>query len=197
MSGENENLQSALRALAGETSGAQASAHVRHALRAELRARSHRRRLSTWWPAAAAAALIIGIWLGMPRKTVQPQPPTVAVAEPEPAPSRTPEVGTDREISQPAPAPAITRAAAAFPKPSRVRPSPERSDEQPVTGTVHPLTPWYFYTGLPVSTRGQVVRIRVSNETAAQFGIIAESNAVPAQVFIGDDGVARAIRFIR
>lgn len=197
MSGENENLHSALKALAAETSGAQASAHVRHALRAELRARARRRRLSTWWPVAAAAALIIGVWLGMPRKAVQPQHPTVAVVEPEPARPSTPEVGTDREISQPAPTPAITRAAASFPRPSRVRPSPERSEEQPVTGTVHPLTPWYFYTGLPVSTRGQVVRIRVSNETAAQFGIIAESNAVPAQVFIGDDGVARAIRFIR
>lgn len=197
MSGENENLNSALRALAGETSGAQASAHVRHTLRAELRSRARRRRMSTWWPAAAAAALIIGIWLGMPRKTVQTPQPTVAVVEPEPAPARAPEVGTDREISQPAPTPAVTRAAASFPRPPRTRQTPEASGEQPVTGTVHPLTPWYFYTGLPVSTRGQVVRIRVSNETAAQFGIVAESNAVPAQVFIGDDGVARAIRFIR
>ncbi len=197
MSGENDNLQSALKALAGETSGAQASARVRDALRGELHARARRRRLSTWWPAAAAAALIIGIWLGMPRKAVQPQPPIVAVTDPEPAPPRIPEVGTDREISQPAPTPAVTRTTAAYARPPRVRQAPEPAEEQPVSGTVRPLTPWYFYTGLPVSTRGQVVRIRVSNETAAQFGIVAESNAVPAQVFIGDDGVARAIRFIR
>ncbi|MGC4055830.1 MAG: hypothetical protein QM757_44015 [Paludibaculum sp.] len=124
MSGENENLNSALKALAGETSGAQASAHVRDALRAELRSRSRRRRLSTWWPVAAAAALIIGVWLGIPRKANLPQQPAVAVVEPEPAPSRTPEVGTDREISQPAPTPATTRAAASFPRTPRVRPSP-------------------------------------------------------------------------
>ncbi|WP_321473793.1 hypothetical protein [uncultured Paludibaculum sp.] len=195
MIGDNDNLQSALKALADESRGAQASARVRDALRVELRSRN-RRYLAAWWPAAAAAALILGIWLGVPRKAVQPQPPVVAVAEPEPAP-RPAEVGTDREVSQPAPTPAVTRATAAYARPPRVRPAPEPVEEQPVSGTVRPLTPWYFYTGLPVSTRGQVVRIRVSNETAAQFGIVAESNAIPAQVFIGDDGVARAIRFIR
>ncbi|MGJ5814715.1 hypothetical protein [Paludibaculum fermentans] len=197
MQGENDNLQTALKALAGETSGAQASARVHNALRAELHARARRRLLATWWPAAAAAALILGIWLGMPRKAAQPQPPVVAITEPEPAPSRAPAIGTDREISQPAPIPAVTRTTAAYARPPRVRPAPEPAEEQPISGSVRPLTPWYFYTGLPVSTRGQVVRIRVSNDTAAQFGIVAESNAVPAQVFIGDDGVARAIRFIR
>jgi hypothetical protein len=59
------------------------------------------------------------------------------------------------------------------------------------------MTPWYFYTGVPQAERGQVVRIRVSATTAAQFGIYRGTDDVPAQVFIGDDGVARAIRFVR
>lgn len=195
MSSQNENLQNAIRALADETRGAHASDRVRDALRVELRNRTRRRRYAAWWPAAAAAALLIGIWLGIPRKSDLPQVPNVAVAQPSltqaPQLPQPAEVGTDREISQPQPLPTVTRSATPRVQPAAVTPQSAATESG-----IQAITPWYFYTGLPVSTRGQVVRIRVSNQTAAQFGILAASDAVPAQVFIGDDGVARAIRFI-
>lgn len=193
MSGDNENLRGALKALAGETSRAHASPRVHDALRVELRARARRRHIAVWWPAAAAAALIIGLWLGLPRKSAVPRFPHVAVAEPAPAPPpATAPVGTDRELSQPEPLPTVTRAVA----PVRTR-NAAVAPQPPASAAAQPLTPWYFYTGLPVSTRGQVVRILVSNQTAAQFGVVTTADAVPAQVFIGDDGITRAIRFVQ
>ena len=65
------------------------------------------------------------------------------------------------------------------------------------TRRMRAVTPWYFYAGLPLTGSGQVVRVEVSSATAAQFGVFAGPGLVPAQVFIGDDGLARAIRFVR
>ncbi len=171
MSQENENLQRALRALAAETAAASAPDRVQRALSAELRARARRRRLATWWPATAAAALLLGIWLGRPHPAGPPaEAPSVAAIEFAPAAAAAPAV-------QSAPKARLVTAA-----------TPANRGA---------VTPWFFYAGVPPVERGQVVRIRVSAATAAQFGVYGGAGDVPAQVFIGDDGVARAIRFVR
>lgn len=176
MSPGNDNLNAALRALAEETAGAAAPDRVRRALAAELRSRARRRAVGRWWPAAAAAALAIGVWLGRPAPT-EPAPPGPVVASVEPAPAPMPE---------PAPAPAPVA------EPPRARLA---STSAPAPSSA--VTPWFFYAGLPPAQRGQVVRIRVNAATAAHFGVYRGDDDVPAQVFIGDDGVARAIRFVR
>jgi len=195
MSSGNDNLHDALRALAEETSSASAPDQVRANLRAELRARARRKRISTWWPAAAAAALILGIWLGMPSQQspsgasnqvaeVQPTPPPIALPEPKPVT----EEATPRDTT-----PLVFRESAAAPSPAtraRLVTASSAADRKPVT-------PWFFYAGLPATERGQVVGIQVNRETAAQFGVYTASATVPAQVFIGDDGLTRAIRFVR
>lgn len=181
MSRENENLQRALRALAAETAAASAPDRVQRALSAQLRGRTRRRRLATWWPAAAAAALLLGIWLGRPHPAGPPaEAPSVAAIESAPAA---------------APAPAA-------PGPDAAAPAVQSAPKARLVTVAKPanrgaVTPWFFYAGLPPVERGQVVRIRVSAATAAQFGVYGGAGHVPAQVFIGDDGVARAIRFVR
>ena len=189
MNNVDQSLRETLRALAAESAGATAPDRVRSALRAELRARSRRRLVATWWPAAAAAAaaLILGVWLGSPRPAVPiastAQPPSTlaeALAPAEPAPVEPSAQPSIEPPAPPSPSPRARLAAASAPA--------------PVSSAV---TPWFFYTGVPMADRGQVVRIRVSSATAANFGIYRGTDTVPAQVFIGDDGLARAIRFVR
>jgi len=55
----------------------------------------------------------------------------------------------------------------------------------------------FVYSGLPPQVQGQLVNLEVSNATAASFGVITARQRVSAQVFIGYDGMARAICFTR
>ena len=62
--------------------------------------------------------------------------------------------------------------------------------------TLAPLTPWYVNTGMVPVQRGQVIYMEVGPETARQFGL-ALAGPIQAEVFVGDDGMARAIRLVR
>lgn len=68
-------------------------------------------------------------------------------------------------------------------------------------GALENYSPWFVERASPVPLRGQVVRMRVSRGTAAAFGVRSVSYApdatVEADVFVGDDGMMRAIRFVR
>lgn len=62
------------------------------------------------------------------------------------------------------------------------------------------LTPWYVDEALPVAESGSVVRLEVSRATALEYGAVlpaTQSGVVQAEFFVGDDGLARAIRFVR
>jgi hypothetical protein len=78
--------------------------------------------------------------------------------------------------------------------PSRVR-SSIPSDIEAEVEEFLPLP----YAHLPTSD-GQVIRIAVSRESLVSFGLTPGSpdspDAVLADVFVGDDGIARAVRFI-
>lgn len=70
-----------------------------------------------------------------------------------------------------------------------------------INSSLEEYTPWFVQRGGSVPVRGQVVRMRVSRGTAAAFGVrtvgYSPDAAVEADVFIGDDGIMRAIRFVR
>jgi hypothetical protein len=193
MSSNQENLRGALRLLAEETQGMEASSRVREALQRELRGRRRKSFWRAWWPmaAVAAACLVVGVWLG----TARQQAGRVALAPPVVAETRIvePEV-TPAVVEPPQPAavvqPAVRRATYTAPAAPRVAGETGSRIERPVS-------PWYFYTGLPAPAQGQVVRVMVSAQTASQYGVVAMGTSVPAQIFIGDDGLARAIRFVR
>ncbi len=60
-----------------------------------------------------------------------------------------------------------------------------------------------FYSTVPISA-GRLVRLEVPREAAASFGIeipeptgASASSLVLADVLVGEDGVARAVRFVR
>jgi hypothetical protein len=69
---------------------------------------------------------------------------------------------------------------------------------EPAVGLeLQPFTPWFFNTGLPLTGAGHVVRVKLSPEVAARFGVYTTGDGVQAQIFLSDDGLARAIRFVR
>lgn len=62
------------------------------------------------------------------------------------------------------------------------------------------LTPWYVDGTLPAAESGNVVRMQVSRTAAAAYGAPlpdSQDASLQAELFIGDDGMARAIRFVR
>jgi hypothetical protein len=59
------------------------------------------------------------------------------------------------------------------------------------------VSPWFYHAGLPAPRSAQVVRIPVAPETARKFGVVRPPASLEAEVLIGDDGLARAIRFVR
>jgi hypothetical protein len=59
------------------------------------------------------------------------------------------------------------------------------------------LTPWFYHSGLPAPRGAQIIRIPVGAETAARFGVLTARRELEAEVLLGDDGQARAIRFMR
>jgi hypothetical protein len=64
--------------------------------------------------------------------------------------------------------------------------------------SIEPFTPWIVRRGLPAAERGFVRRVQVSAAEARAFGIYAGSREfVNAEIVVGEDGVARAIRFLR
>ena len=199
MSSNQENLRGALRLLAEETQGMEASSRVREALQRELRGRRRKSLWRAWWPmaAVAAACLVVGVWLGTTRQQagrVAPAPPVVAetrIVDPEVTPA---------VVEPPQPVAAVPPASEVQPAARRATytaPAAPRAAGETGSRIERPVSPWYFYTGLPAPAQGQVVRVMVSAQTASQYGVVAMGTTVPAQIFIGDDGLARAIRFVR
>lgn len=189
MSNGNENLRNALRVLSAETRGASAAPRVKASLLNEMR-RRHRKALALkWWPAVALAmaALVMGVWLGVPKagmpvvsrdssvptKVVAAPPPMTAVVEAAAVPV--------------SPAPAVRTIPSARPA-KWTAPAPARQ--------LSPLTPWYVHPGLPQARQGHVVYMEVGAETARLFGLTS-TGPLQAEVFLGDDGLARAIRLVR
>jgi hypothetical protein len=179
----DQKLESALRALADETSGAGASPEVQTALLHELRARRQPSPKATWpWFALAGCAAAAGLFL-MLAPARRPQPPAAQPA-------------SEFVVALPpvmAKAPEIPVAPAA-------RPQPPRPVVQRASLREQPLTPWYYNQALPPARSGQVLRVKVSREIAASFGALPVRNSgdiVTADLLIGEDGMARAIRFVQ
>lgn len=205
-----ESLLRALAELADETSMVSASDRVRQTLRREVRGRARRRwaiagltaALAT---AAALAAVIFGVSTRPGRTAAKPAPQTVA-----------------RDQAAPA-KPAPTSAVAAIPERAtvaEVRPATARRRSGPVTaalaaGSRQPrdsnrsaqagewrkgevvLSPWYFNTALPPSARSVLVRSEVDARTALRFGVASAGDTAPVEILFGEDGLPRAMRFVR
>lgn len=180
-------MNETLRALAAETAAEEASPTVRAALLTELAKRREEARpvWQIWslrlWPAAAAAiCLAAGFWFGIDREPKRAIEQAAQVAPPVELPAEAVEpaaaapAGVDPEVR-----PAVRRASAGAPIEFAA------------------VTPWYFHAGLPAPATARVVRTQVSVATAQHFGVIAGGSVAEAEILMGDDGLARAIRFLQ
>jgi hypothetical protein len=183
----SEQLERALRGLAEETHGAEAPARVKSELRKELRRRRAPVVMKHWLQGAAAAVVLVAAGFGLGKfwgtEKAQSAPEQTVVESPQVAGS-SPLMETP--VIEPEPA-ATTPVRRAVQRPERWS---DTRDEAKA------LTPWFAYTVAPGQLRGQVIRVEVSAQTAAQFGVVAQG-PVSAQVFMTDDGVTRAIRFLK
>jgi hypothetical protein len=155
-------------------------------------------RHGTWWARVAigtvAAALIVAATVGLRRtpdqRAVQTttKPPEVRVP-PLVVPAVAPVV---REVSKPR-----VRTA----KVSQ-RNAPKRSANEPVAPQREVMTEFIpiVYDPEPVE-RGQIVRIRLPLAALASFGLPVNEEhaeeAIRADVVLGEDGLARAVRFVK
>ena len=180
MSDGNENLRNALRTLSMETRDACAAPRVKSNLLKEMRKRKQNALVRKWWPAVAVAALVMGVWLGLPKAAVPVAPtkatiPTEVVEAPAPA--------LPEAVEAPAVVPVRTVRTATYSAPQAAK-------------QLNPLTPWYIHPGIPEARQGHMVYMDVGPETARLFGLTT-TGPLKAEVFLGDDGLARAIRLVR
>lgn len=183
---KTSDMNETLRALAAETAAEEASPAVRAALFAELAKRRKPARpvWQVWslrlWPAAAAAAcLVAGFWFGTDREPKRGMKPVAQVAAPVEAPAATVELPPPAAVVEPEVRPAVRRASTGS------------------TVEFAAVTPWYFHAGLPAPATARVVRTQVSVATAQHFGVMPGTAVAEAEILMGDDGLARAIRFLQ
>ena len=180
-----------LRALARDDQKWQAPAAVESVLLSAFREQS-RPRIGIWkglaW-ASAAAALVLGAWLitAHTRRSAPLSPASLQAAQPARAP-QPPSVAPDLKRRQ---------EAVAQPSPRRRFRAARDAAAAGSAGDFIALSPWA--TSYPVG-EGMVLRVQLPRSAPALVGLPLGggdmSGTVTADVVLGQDGVARAIRFL-
>jgi hypothetical protein len=188
----DSSIKQALAALREASAGLHASGELEDTLREAFRAqhavkRQPRRHYYGWIAGAVAASVLIAtaVRLTRPVSVVAPAPPVVATKEivkPQPV-----------EVPRKATAP-TTFARAPRPKtPMKRAPQPREL-----------ATDFFAIPYAPAMTqfdRGQLIRVTVPASSMRSFGLPVREerifDRVRADVLLGEDGIARAIRFVR
>jgi hypothetical protein len=176
----DERIAAALRALANQDAGKEAPAEVetrilqtvrqRRALRVRLQA-------TAWMAAAAAVVALIFFWKGdAPRTEPVAKAPAVEIEQPQ-------------AVAPPPTVPAPPRRVA---KAAPARPAPPRE----VVTEFYPLV-----DVAPPFERGQLIRVNLPAAALRNVGLpVADdrlSDRIQADVLVGEEGTARAIRFVK
>lgn len=164
-----------------------------------------------WWPLAVGVTLLVLLAMIVPRWLQMPVPEPIVSYPPSPPvrPSVRPSVG----IISPAPesshsaqsqggqksTSAVTLASALKSERRPVRPRNWRGNVlEPESATE--FIPLMYWPDASTLESGRVVRIKVPRATLVSFGLPMNAERagelVKAEVVLGDDGLARAIRFI-
>jgi hypothetical protein len=190
-------LTDALRQIGADAAAVAAPPELEERLLREVRAlgpaRPARRSWRAAWLAAAAALLVaaaVPVWrlANAPHARAVPDvaSPTVRAVD-LPVTPAVPEKAPSIPASATPPIAAAKAPHAA--RPTRSRPREVVTDFMPLT-----------YGTLPVAG-GQIVRLSVPRSALASFGLASEESmsagTVLADVIVGDDGLARAVRFVR
>jgi hypothetical protein len=203
-----EHVERALAALREASAGTGAPEHLEAGLRDAFRAHHQRpalvkpvrTRRYAWIAGALAASIAIVAAIGLSHSPVvtAPEPPVVAKAA-APLPPQ-PTVADIRSAVRNEPKSAKHRAVRAKPR--------QRPDAPPVSAAAprrrEVMTDFFAIPYAPAMTQadyGQVIRVNVPATSMRTFGLpVSEDrmfDRVQADVLMGEDGIARAIRFVR
>ncbi|HET9477959.1 MAG TPA: hypothetical protein VFO72_01355 [Pyrinomonadaceae bacterium] len=157
---------------------------------------------SRYWLVAVAAALlvamsVVAVWWrsDAPQKTIAdttpPQPAEVRIEQDEPAPKRVESIATNQTPKR------------QTPKSVRRNPVTRRAPETPLAN--HEIATDFVALGdmnaSSLQDGGQIVRVTLRRSALVRFGIPVNMDRynenVKADVLIGVDGLARAIRFVQ
>ncbi len=176
---DEEALLAGLRALREKTVEDVPPASVEAVLLTEFRRRQTRRRMPFLWIGlAAAAAVLVAVAVDNHHPIPEvPAPPVVVQRAPDP----------------PAPAP-VRQANRRVPRPQH-KPAPI-AQEVATEFLAMPYAPRFT-----AEDRGLLVRVRLPRESMRSLGLPVNQDrivqSVKADVLIGEDGIARAIRFVQ
>jgi hypothetical protein len=188
-----QKLSAVVAAVVMEDSQRVAPAAVEQLLMAEFRKQHERsKRQGAWWARAAllaaAAALIVAAAVSLRRgpdqQTVQMKPPERHVTPP----------------ASPVIAPVVREVAKAHIR--TLRKASRKSTNEPAVAEREVMTEFIpiVYDPEPIE-RGQIVRIRLPLAALASFGLPVNEEhaeeAIRADVVLGEDGLARAVRFVK
>jgi hypothetical protein len=190
-------LSSLLAVAAAQDAGGNAPATVEQALLSAFREREFtvRQERRSWWlgaTVAAAAAVLVLTFFVMPRKPREPQIVQVPTLAPTPATEPTTVTApVYRETRKPA----ARALRAALRKPATPKTQSAEENREVVTEFIPVI-----YDPEPVE-HGRMVRVRLPRSALAAFGLpINEQRAeemIQADVLLGEDGLARAVRFVK
>ena len=194
---ENEQaLNAALRTLQVEDQALGAGTETEGALVAEFRKR-HPAVSRRWRKSAAIGAIAAGMVLAMALGLRRNEPPVSPPVKPEP-----------QAVAAPAPLKVI---APVYRERQKMRPQRQRMARQKPARHPAPLAATrnreimtdfipVVYDPTPIE-RGHLVRVRLPRSAIAAFGLpVNEQHAdepIKADVLVGDDGLARAVRFVK
>jgi len=185
----SEHVERALKALREASRNVQAPEHIEICLRQAFRSQHARRpsRVRSWAGAALAATMLIAalvtFLLASAMRLEAPAPRLASIAPPAPV------LRSQKTEVKLARAPAVRRA-----KPKAVVP---QHDTEVVTDFFRiPYTPAFTQMD-----RGQLIRVRVPATSMRNFGLPVREermfDRIRADVLVGEDGIARAIRFVK
>lgn len=158
-------------------------------------------------PALAALGLLIGIFVFQPQtertetagaqqnsSTPTAELPAAAHAEPAAPSILTPQIRTAVSVPRAETHRTLTR-------PATTRRKPIVTANTPATKTAEIKTEFIALSYARDAESGQIVRVKVPSSMMVTLGLVSTvekpANLVDAEVIVGDDGLTRAIRFIR
>lgn len=183
---DEQQIVASLKALALETAYAQAPPELEAALR---KAYWRRRRTVLWRRTAVAGAIAasltaIAVWFSLRWPSAPPEGPRIVQA-----PVIRPETRAETNVAVTKPRPRVRRTTPVV--------RPQVVSEEIATGFL-PVAGGDVFAPLD---RGRVVRVRMPRSALAVFGLPVNedriADSVRADVLLGEDGMARAIRFVR
>ena len=190
-------IQNALRRLRDDAAGKKAPDALEAKLLASYRAHyASRKRRRIWIPVAIAASLGIAVW-GLSQRSAAPTPATSPILAKGVAKG-----SSNLEVSVAAHAPArnetpkiVKNHVAVKPK-LRVRRLPTRQIAQALPQQMEEFFEIPYTPALADYDGGRVVRVNMPGASVRSLGLPVMSDRVQADLFVGDDGIARAIRVV-